>query len=118
MSRQIKFRAWDIHLNKYVKFNLIGRVEFNDNSYVFEQFIGLTDKNGKDIYEGDILVMPDGNPPEYSNSIAIVEYVGSCYCYRYTHIMRAEPIFNLVDFSAADNNAEIIGNIHENSDLI
>ena len=60
--REIKFRAWD----KYAETMSYGKLEqfddmlgfrfnhFDDESPVYMQFTGLRDKNGREIYEGDI----------------------------------------------------------------
>lgn len=71
------------------------------------QFTGLFDKNDKKIFEGDIIkcsiIYDIGCYPHFETEIRIVEYIEGCFC----------PFYN-----CERNTYEIIGNIHDNPELL
>lgn len=115
--RDIKFRAWDKKLKKYINlekiviepldgivietagFDMIG----NNDDAVLEQYTGLKDFNGIEIYEGDILQDVDD-----STIVGVVEYD------------EAYGEYSCGDDSLyeATRCCVVIGNIHENADLL
>jgi len=108
-NRVIKFRAWNHIVNRMQIFDLPeiekqkGAIQWQNLSIM--QFTGLHDKNGKEIYEGDIIQSP------YTNSTFKVFYSSD----------RPEFVAEFgMSFLKSDRWAEakIIGNIFENPELI
>ena len=120
--REIKFRMWNKKENKMYE---VGQINFDDkrifmknynmyiySSYPFEdvelmQFTGLHDKNGKEIYEGDIV--------DNGYNKGIVKYGEyNCSC--------CEGVYGWYvdggDIRSAEDFLEVIGNIYENPELL
>ena len=110
--REIKFRAWHIPTQQMLPYAQIGVIRtFTENgSYlskecIFLQYTGLKDKNGKEIYESDIvnidwLIIP------------VIWYAGAWMVEYFTIPTKSY----LSHFDELD--VEIIGNIYENADLL
>lgn len=115
--RVIKFRAWDSLHNVYREHQdpqTIQAVVFGndyDGRVIVEQFTGLLDKNGKEIYEGDIL--------QRGNCKKIVGFVAEAAGFKMYNVVDKPheeewDIWQTMSQSWVDEfGAEIVGNIHQ-----
>ncbi len=116
MNREIKFRAWDRidYMSKPFTVNDLqnNRIRFTSDCYVM-QFTGLHDKNGKEIYEGDIVsFMDDETIPNQKQQRSVQVFWWnefSKFDLKNTH--------KELNFLTQDE-FEIIGNIHQHRELL
>ena len=139
--REIKFRAWDGDKKEMILPEYAGKEDFHiqadgqivetheygyerheltskrPNSWVLMQYTGLKDKNGKEIYEGDIL----------QDTLTKMQYVvkfGFCKKYAFNGWYVENEYHNYVttingDYDTNTNSQiEVIGNIYENENLL
>ena len=132
MNREIKFRAWHKALKKMFEpeelgkdqltLSVDGRGFINVNGGSAElskfytnmiplQFTGLTDKNGKDIYVGDICRAMAGNGIEPNVEIAEIVEMDAYYTW-------CGAVMGCDELCQEDMILEVIGNIYKNPELI
>ena len=119
MSREIKFRAWDKYHNsmEYINdlywFEENGIHDFNDDNYIFMQNTGLKDKNGKEIYDSDIVKVTWGSGKIVFYEVKYCESLGYHYL-RDTKNKEDDDIICIYDYSQMD----VIGNVFDNPELL
>ncbi len=116
MPREIKFRAWNDGVMIYEPSVAFGNINeqilsWQKDNYVLMQFVGLKDKNGKEIYEGDIVKWNSWKEGTNLNRpLNNSEVVFSEGAWR----TKGNQNWNLAIYS----NVEVIGNIYENPELL
>lgn len=111
--REIKFRAWDYKyketsesFNVLQPFEMINKRVANGDSFELMQYTGLKDKNGKEIYEGDIVSFKD---TKYE---VIFHKSWGSFCVSALNFIQCSP------FYSESTKYEVIGNIYENEELL
>lgn len=133
MKREIKFRAWDKEANRMGWVTLINythegevyeiivdylHAEIDDSFNItlspdnceLLQFTGFHDKNGKEIYDGDII--KSRLYPLYDGHTHDVYFKDGDYRVRWTMFRLSEM------FEHTHTGIEVIGNIYENPELL
>lgn len=114
----LKFRAWD-NTKKEWTLNIMECVSssrgdiwlepaLKSHEVIIEQYTGLKDKNGKEIYEGDIVVNTYYDDGEMYRVLWIDDSVA----------FGMESLDDMELYKLPLESLEVIGNIHENGDLL
>ena len=104
--RELKFRVWwkgGSESTIYTEYDLFDDT-WTDKEYIaIEQYTGLKDKNGKEIYDGDII--------DFFGEKYPVIYRAGGFWVEYSKAQKDHLFLYAVD-------SEVIGNIHENPELL
>jgi uncharacterized phage protein (TIGR01671 family) len=118
--KEIKFRAWDKE-NKEIYNDFHQTYMFtdsinDDNDYILMQYTGLKDKNGKEIYEGDIV--------RYKNDFAMLgepkktDYTVEFKQGQFYPFITREQTDSIGYWRMMGEDVEVIGNIYEDKELL
>jgi uncharacterized phage protein (TIGR01671 family) len=112
--REIKFRAWD-ESQKYMAYQGTPDLEtlqsfiHHYGDEILMQFTGLTDSTGREIYEGDALKVESEKHMIVGWSKKFASFVLNREGWAFSHWFGE---------SCNPENCKIIGNIHENPELL
>lgn len=127
MSDRLKFRVWDKYFNRYwidsmIKCNICW-LFYPDNenieNVIIEQCTGLKDKNGKLIFEGDVViyeVFVSDWSDEKRKGYGIVYYDDDQHAFGVKTIR--QTVTSSFGLNKLISNIEVIGNIHENPEFL
>lgn len=112
MHRKLKFRVWSTLNGRFEHFDIYEGAN-SDIPGVIQQFTGILDKNGKDIYEGDTINFSCDYTVELGDK-DIVSYI-NCPVYYDDKLARfffGDSKRQILD-KIMPNTLEVVGNIFE-----
>ena len=90
----------------------------HEEKAIIMQFTGLNDKNGVEIYEGDKLTFTMGHSGRQHDGDVLWSDCTAGFMIEYAFIHEKRAIRSYAAFGLGIHEIEVIGNIHENPDLI
>lgn len=116
-----KFRAWFKQGSKMVNVATIDFLKKEVKSYAnvmysfdeieLMQSTGMVDKNGKEIFEGDVLKTSDGE-------LAKVVWNKELACWEAEFLSEIVDLSEVADVKSNRSDCEIVGNIYENPEFL
>jgi len=113
--REIKFRAWSLDTKQWIHSKMVNASILyyqRDKESALMEHTGLKDKNGVEIFEGDILNL--------NGDIHTVGFKDGCFVLLEETIFnkKIEPLYDHFFKEYEGTDLEVVGNIHENSELL
>jgi uncharacterized phage protein (TIGR01671 family) len=129
MNREIKFRGKLVNNKEWAEGNLCIRI---DDTYIITpdetilgkygrvfkntigQYTGLHDKNGKEIYEGDIVYCQT----KFGKAKAIIKFIDGKFVAYWDSILTHPQNGHCIACYEINKRFEVIGNIYDNPELL
>ena len=127
--RELEFRAWWKDTKRFLdcdewymtcsgaKYLHYAVMPYKDDNFIIEQYTGIKDKNGKEIYEGDIVSEEFEYGGEKTKTIWQVRWSDD-ECAFELHYVIGFKVDDCSLYADDEEDYEVIGNIHEHQELL